>query len=118
VARRDAAMTSMTTITRTASRMATSRQLDVAAAYVPAGGPVPEAAALAGTQPRTAKQYFTGLRAKSALTTVELDDSLGYPAVLNRSVSGYRRAFLRWAMANIGARTARPSSTTKAMSIP
>jgi len=48
---------------------ATPRQLDVLAAYVAAGGSVPEAAALVGIRPSTAKRHLADLRARSGLTT-------------------------------------------------
>ena len=54
------------------SRPPTARQMDVLAAYVTAGGSVPDAAALVGIQPSTAKRHLADLRAKSGLTTVEL----------------------------------------------
>jgi predicted ArsR family transcriptional regulator len=53
-------------------RPATPRQLDVLAAYVAAGGSVPDAAALVGIRPSTAKRHLADLRAKSGLTTIEL----------------------------------------------
>ena len=54
------------------SRPATPRQLDVLAAYVAAGGSVPDAAALVGIRPSTAKRHLADLRAKSGLTTEQL----------------------------------------------
>ncbi len=54
------------------SRPATPRQLDVLAAYVQAGGSVPDAAALVGIRPSTAKRHLADLRAKSGLTTEQL----------------------------------------------
>ena len=54
------------------SRRATQRQMDVLAAYVVAGGSVPDAATLVGIQPSTAKRHLADLRARSGLTTVEL----------------------------------------------
>jgi predicted ArsR family transcriptional regulator len=54
------------------SRCATQRQMDVLAAYVVAGGSVPDAATLVGIQPSTAKRHLADLRARSGLTTVEL----------------------------------------------
>ncbi len=54
------------------SRPATPRQLDVLAAYVTAGGSVPDAAALVGIRPSTAKRHLADLRAKSGLTTEQL----------------------------------------------
>lgn len=50
----------------------TQRQKDVLAAYVVAGGSVPDAATLVGIQPSTAKRHLADLRARSGLTTVEL----------------------------------------------
>ena len=47
------------------SRSATPRQLDVLAAYVTAGGSVPDAAKLVGIRPSTAKRHLADLRAKS-----------------------------------------------------
>ena len=54
------------------SRLATPRQLDVLAAYVAAGGSVPEAAELVGIRPSTAKRHLADLRARSGLTTEQL----------------------------------------------
>jgi DNA-binding NarL/FixJ family response regulator len=51
---------------------ATQRQMDVLAAYVAAGGSVPDAAELVGIQPSTVKRHLADLRAKLGLTTVEL----------------------------------------------
>ncbi len=54
------------------SQSATRRQLDVLAAYVAAGGSVPDAAALVGIRPNTAKRHLADLRARSGLTTEQL----------------------------------------------
>jgi len=54
------------------SRPATRRQVDVLAAYVAAGGSVPDAATLLGTQPSTAKRHLADLRARTGLTTKQL----------------------------------------------
>ncbi|MEO7229625.1 MAG: hypothetical protein ABIZ30_03420 [Candidatus Limnocylindrales bacterium] len=54
------------------SQSATPRQLDVLAAYVAVGGSVPEAAALVGIRPGTAKRHLADLRARSGLTTEQL----------------------------------------------
>lgn len=54
------------------SRRVTQRQMDVLAAYVAAGGSVPDAAAQVGIQPSTAKRHLADLRARSGLNTVEL----------------------------------------------
>ncbi len=54
------------------SMPATPRQLEVLAAFVAAGGSVPEAAALAGIRPSTAKRHLADLRARSGLTTEQL----------------------------------------------
>ena len=54
------------------SPQATPRQMDVLAAYVAAGGSVPDAAALVGLRPGTAKRHLADLRAKSGLTTEQL----------------------------------------------
>jgi predicted ArsR family transcriptional regulator len=54
------------------SRPATARQLDVLAAYVTAGGSVPDAADLVGIRPSTAKRHLADLRAKSGLSTEQL----------------------------------------------
>jgi len=54
------------------ARPATPRQWTVLAAYVAAGGSVPDAAALVGIRPSTVKRHLADLRAKSGLTTVEL----------------------------------------------
>ena len=54
------------------SRAATQRQMDVLAAYVTAGGSVPDAAALVGIRPSTAKRHLADLRARSGLSTEQL----------------------------------------------
>ncbi len=51
---------------------ATQRQIDVLAAFVATGGSVPDAAALMGIQPSTAKRHLADLRARSGLTTEQL----------------------------------------------
>jgi len=56
----------------TLPRTPTARQVDVLAAYVAAGGSVPEAAALVGVRPSTAKRHLADLRARSGLTTEQL----------------------------------------------
>ena len=48
------------------------RQLDVLAAFVVAGGSVPDAAARVGIRPSTAKRHLADLRARSGLTTEQL----------------------------------------------
>ena len=53
-------------------RTRTPRQVDVLAAFVAAGGSVPEAAALVGIRPSTAKRHLADLRAKSGLSTEQL----------------------------------------------
>jgi hypothetical protein len=54
------------------SRPATQRQTDLLAAYVAAGGSVPDAAELVGLRPSTAKRHLADLRARSGLTTEQL----------------------------------------------
>ena len=54
------------------SRPATPRQLNVLAAYVAAGGSVPDAAELVGIRPSTVKRHLADLRARSGLTTKQL----------------------------------------------
>ena len=54
------------------SRPATPRQQSVLAAYVTAGGSVPDAADLVGIRPSTVKRHLTDMRARSGLTTVQL----------------------------------------------
>ena len=54
------------------STKATQRQMDVLAAFVAAGGSVPEAAELVGIRPSTAKRHLADLRARSGLSTVQL----------------------------------------------
>ncbi len=54
------------------SQSATRRQLDIVAAYVAAGGSVPDAAALVGIRPSTVKRHLADLRARSGLTTEQL----------------------------------------------
>jgi hypothetical protein len=51
---------------------ATKRQLDALAAYVAAGGSIPNAARLMHVQPSTAKRHLADLRARSGLTTEQL----------------------------------------------
>jgi predicted ArsR family transcriptional regulator len=53
-------------------RKPTLRQVDVLAAFVAAGGSVPEAAARVGIRPSTAKRHLADLRARSGLTTEQL----------------------------------------------
>lgn len=50
------------------SRPATQRQMDVLAAFVAAGGSVPDAAKLVGIRPSTVKRHLADLRARSGLT--------------------------------------------------
>jgi predicted ArsR family transcriptional regulator len=57
------------------SRRATQRQMDVLAAYVAAGGSVPNAVELMGIRPGTAKRHLADLRARSGLTTEQLIDA-------------------------------------------
>ena len=54
------------------SPQATQRQMDVLAAYVAAGGSVPDAAALVGIRPSTVKRHLADLRARSGLATEQL----------------------------------------------
>ncbi len=54
------------------SPQATQRQMDVLAAYVAAGGSVPDAAKLVGIRPSTVKRHLADLRARSGLTTEQL----------------------------------------------
>jgi len=54
------------------ARPATQRQMDVLAAFVAAGGSVPDAAELVGIRPSTAKRHLADLRAKSGLSTEQL----------------------------------------------
>lgn len=51
---------------------ATPAQMRALAAYVAAGGSVPEAAKRVGIRPSTVKRHLADLRARSGLTTVEL----------------------------------------------
>jgi predicted ArsR family transcriptional regulator len=53
-------------------RTQTARQVDVLAAFVAAGGSVPDAAARIGIRPSTAKRHLADLRARSGLTTEQL----------------------------------------------
>jgi predicted ArsR family transcriptional regulator len=53
-------------------RPRTARQVDVLAAFVEAGGSVPDAAARVGIRPSTAKRHLADLRARSGLTTEQL----------------------------------------------
>jgi predicted ArsR family transcriptional regulator len=54
------------------SRTPTTRQVDVLAAFVAAGGSVSDAAALVGIRPSTVKRHLADLRARSGLTTEQL----------------------------------------------
>ena len=54
------------------SRPATQRQMDVLAAFVAAGGSVPNAAELVGIRPSTVKRHLADLRARSGLSTEQL----------------------------------------------
>lgn len=56
----------------TLPRTPTVRQVDVLAAFVAAGGSIPEAAVLVGLRPSTAKRHLADLRARSGLTTEQL----------------------------------------------
>ena len=65
-------------------RAATPRQMDVLAACVAVGGSVPEAAALVGIRPSTAKRHLADLRARSGLSTEQLIHgwrAAGWPVV-------------------------------------
>ena len=53
-------------------RTPTARQVDVLAAYVAAGGSVPDAADLVGIRPSTVKRHLADLRSRSGLTTEQL----------------------------------------------
>lgn len=53
-------------------RPRTARQVEVLAAYVEAGGSVPDAAALVGIRPSTAKRHLADLRVRSGLSTEQL----------------------------------------------
>ncbi len=50
----------------------TRRQVDVLAAFVAMGGSVPEAAALVGIRPSTAKRHLADLRSRTGLTTEQV----------------------------------------------
>lgn len=54
------------------ARPATQRQMDALAAFVAAGGSVPDAAELVGIRPSTLKRHLADLRARSGLTTEQL----------------------------------------------
>lgn len=51
---------------------ATPAQMKALAAYVAAGGSVPEAAKRVGSRPSTMKRHLADLRARSGLTTEQL----------------------------------------------
>ena len=53
-------------------RTRTARQVEVLAAFVAAGGSVPDAAARVGIRPSTAKRHLADLRARSGLSTEQL----------------------------------------------
>jgi len=57
---------------RASPRPRTARQVDVHAAFVEAGGSVPDAAARVGIRPSTAKRHLADLRARTGLTTEQL----------------------------------------------
>ena len=63
-------------------RTRTARQVDVLAAFVDAGGSVPEAAAHVGIRPSTAKRHLADLRARSGLTAEQLIYSFEHGASL------------------------------------
>ncbi|HEY5506006.1 MAG TPA: hypothetical protein VIK83_00785 [Coriobacteriia bacterium] len=54
------------------SRPAPPRLMDVLAAFVAAGGSVPDAADLVGIRPSTVKRHLADLRARSGFTTEQL----------------------------------------------
>jgi len=54
------------------SQRATQRQIDVLAAFVAAGGSVPDAAELVKIRPGTVKRHLADMRARSGLTTEQL----------------------------------------------
>jgi len=54
------------------ARPATTRQRDVLAAYVAAGGSVRDAAEVVGIRPSTVKRHLADLRARSGLITEQL----------------------------------------------
>jgi hypothetical protein len=54
------------------SPKATQRQMDVLAAFVAAGGSVPDAAEIVGIRPSIVKRHLADLRARSGLTTEQL----------------------------------------------
>lgn len=56
----------------TPPRTRTSRQVDVLAAFVAAGGSVSDAAARVGIRPSTVKRHLADLRSRSGLTTEQL----------------------------------------------
>jgi hypothetical protein len=53
-------------------RRPTTRQVDVLAAFVAAGGSVPDAAARVGIRPSTAKRHLADIRARSGVSTEQL----------------------------------------------
>ncbi len=54
------------------SPRATPHQMDILAAYVAAGGSVPEAAELVGIQPSIVKRHLADLRVRLGLSTEQL----------------------------------------------
>jgi DNA-binding NarL/FixJ family response regulator len=50
----------------------TTRQVDVLAAFVAAGGSISDAAELVGIRPSTVKRHLADLRARSGLSTEQL----------------------------------------------
>lgn len=54
------------------SPRATQRQMDVLAAFVPAGGSVRDAAKIMGIRPSTVKRHLADLRARLGFTTEQL----------------------------------------------
>lgn len=51
---------------------ATQRQIDILAAYVAAGGSVPDAAEIVGIRPSTVKRHLADVRERSGFTTEQL----------------------------------------------
>ncbi len=78
----------------TLPRTPTARQVDVLAAFVAAGGSVPEAATLVGVRPSTARRHLADRRARSGLTTEQLiyaGRAAGWLAVPSLEPASYRR---------------------------
>jgi hypothetical protein len=100
------------------SRPATPSQVAALAAFVEAGGSVPDAAELVGIRPSTVKRHLADLRARSGFSTVELVYSgraAGWLVVpsLEPERSGLHPDFTRASPFDDGAPNRKPRMRTK-----